>query len=441
MASDIQAVAADAPIQPASLSRLSSIPWHSLFAGGTVVVLGAAASNGLSFLFSFWMARVLRPEDFATLTACMSLLVVVTIPGATLQLINARYTAMWAQTDPSRARAVAARLSQFAVGIGIVLGVAMLLLARPAATYLRLPSPMPLLLVAAILLTSFCGPTLRGRLQGLHRFGAFSVAVTSEYAVRVLVAIVLVAAGLREAGALGGILMGGIATAGAAWWLGRDCRSTGKLAAVPWAEVIRWTIPAILVQCAMSLLLYVDTLLAKHFFSPLVAGEYAGLATTARMLAYASGALGAFVFPIAAQRQRHGHGRVVMHAALALVLCMDVAFVIIAYVDPTLLMHLIVGSQYDQVSGYLAPLALALGAYGIVSLLITYMLATATRLFWVPLVAAPILEVLLLSVFHGTLIDFIRSIDAVLLASLAILAYVYCLPMGRGRMVAEEWNA
>lgn len=429
MATDIQAVTSDMPVEAATLQQVThAIPWRRLLAGGTLTVVGAAASNLLSFLFSFSMARVLRPEEFATLTACMSLLVVAAIPGATLQLVSARYTALWEHRDPARAHSLATQTSRIALALGLGFGAIVLAFAHALAAYLRLQSTMPLLVVAAILLTSFVGPALRGRLQGLHRFGQFATASSIEFAVRAAAGIVLVIAGLREAGALGAILMGSIASAGIAWWFARDANVTGRLATVPWGRVLRWALPAVLVQCSLSVLLYLDTLLAKHYFSPTLAGQYAGLATCARVLVYASGALASFLFPVAARGQHGRHGRLVSHLTIGMVLCMELALLGICYADPELVMHAVVGSQYDAVSRYLAPLALALGAYGLLSMIITYLLATAARHFWIPLLAAPLAEGLLMALFHNTLVDYIHAIDAVMLVALAFLACAYFVP-------------
>jgi hypothetical protein len=85
-----------------------------------------------------------------------------------------------------------------------------------------------------------------------------------------------------------------------------------------------------------------------------------------------------------------------------------------------------VGEQYVAVSALLAPLAVALAAYAIVNLLVSYLLATTDRAFLVPLLAAPVAEALLFSLFHRSLGDFVHALDAVMLATALILFGLYC---------------
>ncbi|MGI8551227.1 MAG: hypothetical protein ACR2PL_10660, partial [Dehalococcoidia bacterium] len=186
-----------------------------------------------------------------------------------------------------------------------------------------------------------------------------------------------------------------------------------------------------------------DTLLAKHFFTPADAGSYAGVATTARVLVYASTALASFLFPVVARGHgdgEHGHARLVSHAVLGLVVFVNVVLLTVCYVQPDLVLRLVVGSQYEAVGSLLGPLALALSAYAVLSVLITYLLATATRLFWVPLLAAPCAETVLILLHHQTLLDFIHSIDIVMLVTLAIVAYIYCLPTRQAPSLVQEWE-
>jgi len=121
----------------------------------------------------------LRPEDFATVTAALSLLVIVTIPAATLQFVAARYCAIWGQTQPGRVVELAHHLGRFALGVGITLALCVVGFAGPIASYLRIPSPLPVLIVASVLACSFVGPVYRGLLQGHHRFGLFALASSS----------------------------------------------------------------------------------------------------------------------------------------------------------------------------------------------------------------------------------------------------------------------
>jgi O-antigen/teichoic acid export membrane protein len=423
-------VATDIQVKAPQLAAVApAIAWRKLLAGGTVTVVGALATNILSFLFSFGTARLLRPEDFATVTAALSLLVMVTVPATTLQLVAARYSAIWGQEQPALAGALARRLGRVALVVGFALALGVAGFSGPLAQYLKLPTALPVLIVSGVLACSFVGPVYRGLLQGHHRFGLFALASSSEFAVRLVVGLVLVVFGLREAGALLGVMVGAAAAAWLAWWFSTQVTETADDVSVPWRRVLRWAVPTLLVQAALASLLFQDTLLAKHFFSPADAGAYAGLATSARVLVYASGALTSFLFPVVART--HGIGRqsrLITNVTLGILACVEATILAVYALRPELVMHILVGGQYETAQGYLPQLALALAAFGAVSVLASYFLAAGHRAFLLPLLAAPIVEGILMALFHTSLGEFVHTVDAVMLGTLAVLLVIYLKP-------------
>jgi len=411
--------------QPVAAVAPPPIAWRKLLGGGTIVVVGSAATNVLSFLFSFVVARLLKPEDYSTVTACLSLLVVVTVPAATLQLVAARYAAIWHESA-AMVHTLARWLARIALCLGVLLAVGLVALSAFFTRYLHLPNALPLYLVSGVLLCSFVGPVYRGLLQGLHHFGRYAIASASEFAVRLLAAVSLVLLGWHEAGALGGVLLGAAGGAVLAWSLARQLAGASELKPIPARAIARWAMPTLLVQVALSALVFQDTLLAKHFFSPADAGSYAGLATTARVLFYVSGALSAFLFPVVARMHTHGgQSRLISHLTVGLVALVEVVLVLGFVVAPRFALHLVVGSQYEAVSTYLPAIAVALAAYAVINVLVSYLLATGNRAFLIPLLVAPVAEGLLMTVYHQSLGEFVHTLDAVMLGTLAVMAWIY----------------
>ena len=432
-------MAADVGAQPRPIARVApTIPWRKLVTGGTAIMVGSAASNVLSFLFTLVVARLLKPEAYATVTACLSLLVVGAIPAGTLQLIAARYSAIWWEVDRARAQQLTRWLCRLGLGLGGTVAIGVGLFAGPLDRYLNLNTPLPLLLTALILLGSFLAPVFRGVLQGQHHFTLYAIATTSEFVVRLACGAAFVVAGWHELGALGGVLCGVGAAAAIAWLFGRDRQRLSIRATIPWMSVLRWSIPTFLVQATLAAILFQDTLLAKHFFPPTMAGAYAGLATTARVLVYISGALATILFPVVARmHSTGGQSRLITHMTLGLVAGIQIVLLAVYARVPGLVLHVVVGNQYGAVSPYLPALAVALSAYSIITILSSYLLATANRRFWLPFVATPIVQGVLMTVFHHSLPEFIGAFDVVMLAALALLLAIYLWP-GDQQSIREQ---
>ncbi|MCL4541203.1 MAG: oligosaccharide flippase family protein, partial [Chloroflexi bacterium] len=290
--------AVSTPIASVRGSRSASphLSLRSLFSGGVALVVGTAAGNILSLVFSLMSARLIAPANYATLTACLSLLVVAAVPAAALQLATASYTA-----DPhlssAQSSGVRRTLLRGGVMFGAGLGVLALLGSAPLGSFLHLPSLIPLWLTAVILGASFIGPVYQGSLQGAHRFAALALVMSSAFAIRVVAAALLLVLGTGEVGALTGVLLG---TVGSALLGGILCRSTETVHSdetLPLRELARTLFPTFIMQLSLTSMLFIDTLLSKHFFTPATVGAYAGLATTARILAYLPGALSVLLFP------------------------------------------------------------------------------------------------------------------------------------------------
>lgn len=408
---------------------------RKLIGGGSAVIVGSIANNILSFLFSFVIARLLRPTDYATFTACLSLLVVVGVPAGTLQLITARYIAMWEHGQPKQAAALTRSLGRLALIFGATLSVMLILAAGLVAGYLKLNSLLPIVAVSGILLCSFLGPVYRGVLQGQHRFGQFAIVSACEYAFRLALGTLLVVLGWHAEGALGGVLLGVVSGAALGWWYCRGVVRVGGRSHFPWQAVLRWAMPTLLVQAALSALLFQDTLWAKHFFSDADAGAYAGLATAARLLVYVSGALSTFLFPIVARA--HGAGRrsrLIPNITLALTVFGEVVLLAGITEWPTLVLRVIVGNQYIAVSAFLPPLAGALAAYAVIGLLVSYLLATGNRLFWLPVLVAPVAQAALMWTFHTSLAAYVHTMDGVMGVTMVILLVIYALPHRTARL-------
>ncbi|MCL4543451.1 MAG: oligosaccharide flippase family protein [Chloroflexi bacterium] len=434
------ATAAEVDLTPPlrTAAKTASIPWRRLVNGGILIVAGAGGANVLSFLFSYFTAHLLLPADYATVTACLSLFVVVAVPAGTLQLVAAKYAAEW-EHEPGQVAALRAVLVRIALTLGITIGTVVFAVSGRIATFLQISSPLPVWIIAAVLALSFVSPVYRGLLQGFHLFGRFAVSNVVEYLTRVVLAVVLIVGGLKEIGALGAILCGVIAGAALAWWLLREHTRGVQRVAFPQRDLVRAFIPTLLMQFALTAMLFIDTLLAKHFFPPALAGLYAGLATVARILFYLPGALTTFLFPVVARLQHdHAQRRVVSNITLAIVALADLVLLIIYMLFPHEVILVVVGAKYLSDSPYLVLLSVALGAYAVVSLIANYLLATNNRLFVIPLLLAPAAEVLLMTLFHSSLKQFVATLDAVMLSMLVCMLVLYFRSGGTAPQTKHE---
>ena len=130
---------------------------------------GVVVGNLGHYLFQMYMSRNLGAEDFGALNSLLSLLALISIPSGTILLVTARQVAeLNLQYDAIGAF--------FRVMLGRVFVCAAFCLVRSAllswhiSKFLRLSSPTPVLILAAVVVVTLITSTGLGVLQGLRKF-------------------------------------------------------------------------------------------------------------------------------------------------------------------------------------------------------------------------------------------------------------------------------
>jgi O-antigen/teichoic acid export membrane protein len=115
-------------------------------------------------------ARWLGPEDYGVVAAMLAVMVIVTIPSFSLQVIVAREIAQ-APGDEPTAAVLAVRCRQ-AIVLGLGLTALACVLSPWIRDWLNLPSVWPVVITATVSVPLLLTTVLRGALQGRHRYGA-----------------------------------------------------------------------------------------------------------------------------------------------------------------------------------------------------------------------------------------------------------------------------
>src|SRR5580658_8044414 len=164
--SDESAVSVDETSTRAS-SRNKTLKTQLL--GGSLTLLAGSGLVGVTnLLYNVITARLLGPTGFAHATAVYTLLMLMSGITLSFQVVCAKYVAK--STSPESRAPVFATLHQRSWLAGIAIGFLLFLLKGPLASYLNLPDPFLISLLA--LGTAFYIPlgVRRGYIQGIHAF-------------------------------------------------------------------------------------------------------------------------------------------------------------------------------------------------------------------------------------------------------------------------------
>src|SRR5712672_2005857 len=171
-----------------------------LFSGSLTLLAGSGLVGVTNLVYNVATARLLGPSGFAHATAVYTILMLVSGITLSFQVVCAKYVAKSA--SPEDRASVFASLHQRSWVAGISIGLLLFVVEQPLTSYLNLPDPVLISLLA--LGTAFYVPlgVRRGYIQGIHSFGPLAVNFMLEGVVRLGGAFLLISIGLGVRGAV-----------------------------------------------------------------------------------------------------------------------------------------------------------------------------------------------------------------------------------------------
>ena len=368
--------------------------------GGLYLFIATFVANVLGYGYQVVMARLLRPEEYAVLTALFGILILESISSQVIQSATAKLAAQYRARDEEAALHAFVRRWAVRVGGGAAaVGLLVALLSGAIAGALALPA----LSVTLLGLTLFLALVFTfglGLLQGLARFVWMGTALIAQAGARLAVGVVLVLAGLGVDGAFTG------AMAAIALSLGvlavplvplfRAARgSTVKHELGP-AETRFFALSAV-VLLAYAALTNIDAVLARSLLRPEDSGAYAGAITMGKIVLFAPIAIGFLLLERTARAHARGEDTDrALYLALAFVLATS-GLVALAYILlPEFLVPIVVGSQYPETAKIVGTYGVAALANALLNLWISYFIGRGEMRVGLLLAVAVVAEILLL---------------------------------------------
>jgi O-antigen/teichoic acid export membrane protein len=333
--------------------------------GALYLFIAIAIANVLGYGYQVVMARLLRPEEFAVLTALFGILILESISSQVIQAATAKLAAQYRARDEEAALHAFVRRWSVRVGAGAAaVGLLVVLLSNAIASALALPA----ISVALLGLTLFLALVFTfglGLLQGLARFVWMGSALAAQAGGRLAVGVALVLAGLGVDGAFTGataaIAISLLVLAVPLLPLFRAARRSVVVHELAAAETRFFALSAV-VLLGYAALTNIDAVLARSLLRPEDAGAYAGAITMGKIVLFAPMAIGFLLLERTARAHARGEDTDrALYLALAFVLATS-GLVAVAYIlVPEFLVPLVVGSQYPDT-------AKVVGTYGVAAL-------------------------------------------------------------------------
>lgn len=374
-----------------------------IVSGSMILLSGSSMTVGTNLLYNIVVARFLGPRGFGQATVVYTLLTLLSAVTLSLQIVS---TKVVAQQKTAEGKAAVYRLfHRTGWGFGILVAIALVAFRHPISSYLNLPDPVlvALLAVGAAFYVPL-GPR-RGYIQGSYGFRGLALNLILEGAMRLGGSFTLILCGFGVRGVI-------IANSAAivVVYLAIPPKLRGKASnPLDFHYALRETAQAVVFYSGQMLIGNAGIVMVNHFFQAHEAGLYAAVAMVGRVIFTMSAAVVNTTFPlVAGTNEEERRDLRVIATSLLLVLASGAALAPALWIAPPWLWTKLFGSGFQIAGRYDLSYLLALYAatmviYCLSSVIITFEMSyKIANTSWIQLAFSGVL-VAGICLFHSSL--------------------------------------
>ena len=368
-----------------------------------IIVGGSLLANIFNYLYHFLISRRLGPEDYGTLATLAAGAMIFGVFGNTIGIVAMQDTAkLWATRHVQRVAPFARAVAPAALGAALTIAAIALGAGLLAGPYLHIVRPALWLAFASYLGLAIFSAFFRGAAQGAHRFGLFAGSLILEMLVKLVSALIMVAAGLAVLGAIGGFVVGAfVGLLVVALPIAGPRGDSDPKGEHDHLELGSRAMSLLWLSICVLLLLFMDQLFAKHHLAAAQAGFYGAAGTIARTIPFGVGMIALVMAPKAAAGLHVGSD--MLRRLLALTFGAGAALAIagfaIAALAPAQLLSITYGPSFAQAQYLLREYAGAEALFALDALGVAYLQAVGSYRITTALVAAVVAEAAIMALF------------------------------------------
>jgi O-antigen/teichoic acid export membrane protein len=361
---------------------------HHIGSKEGLTYVAATAIVGVSnFAFHVLVSRQLGPSDYGAISALLSVVTFLSIPLLALQAAVVQEVV---GTDETRTS-----LGSLLRGTAwAALGATALLAAWApfVASFLALGSVLPVIILSLWLTPSIGTPVLSGVLIAKLRFTTVAYALTLGAFVRLFFTAMFGAVGVGINGPIIATVLGATTVMAilAAAVLPASRRT--HVDPRPHRQPLRITAATVwhtlLALGGYSLLVGIDTILARHYMDPNTAGLYASAGTAGRIALFLPMAVTTLAFPRFVANRAHPNGRRDLFLSAVIIGCIGLLAAAVMFAVPHLVIAVLFGPRFQAAAPELRVLGIEAAMLGLVSLFTYYHLSRRSPAAATPAIAA-----------------------------------------------------
>jgi O-antigen/teichoic acid export membrane protein len=426
------------------MNFLSKLIKHELITGSAYIFAGSIFANFLAFLLNLFLARQLSYVDYGIFASLLSIITLAAIPGNSINTIIVKFASDYhSKNEPDKLRILYEKSFKFITLFSSLIVLSFIIFSPIIKDFLHLDNIFYAIVVGLCVAAGYMQILNQAFLQGLTKFGFLSVTGVLSNVIKLLVGIAFVYLGLRAFSGLWAMIFMGlgafmialiplrfifsrntdvdaVAGTGANPSAGADVHISTK-------EVLRYALPVFITVLFMTSFTSSDVILVKHFYSPQLAGFYAGLSLIGKVIFYFTGPISMVMFPLLIRRKNLGKKiNNLFYLSLLLVLIPSLAITGFYFVYPRFVVNLFLGGRdYLQIAKFAGLFGINLTIFSLINICVSFFLSLNKTKIALLVVAAALIQIFLIYIFHSNFYQVITVSISVSLVLLIVLMSYY----------------
>lgn len=373
---------------------------RDFIASSLIMIVGSNIYNVGQFIFHLLLARFLGKVGYGDLAVVISILGIIAIlqQGFAVSIVKH----ITAGKDDFEVKGFIKWIISNTLLSCLVILLVFGVLGYPLQFYLKFSNPSLVFWIGPIAALLIFATTTRAILQGLLKFGQFSISLTVEIISRIAVLLGLAVFDFKIFAASASILLSySISSLLNYLLLKKDLRG---VAAKRMPGFFSYSFSAFISGLSLTSLYSMDLILVKAFFSGEEAGLYAAISVLGRIIFFGITPFTQTMFPLVSKRSEQKLDYLSLFFATCLIIIFIALFCeMVFYFIPNFLVNILYGSQYTDISSYLWKYGIFTGLLGISYHIVQFYLALGKKeAVWI-MVASAIIQIALILVYHSSL--------------------------------------
>lgn len=420
-----------------SSTQASNTLRKKIVSGSVTLLSGSALVTGINLGYNILVAKFLGPTGFGHATVVYTILTLISAITLSFQILSAKVVAK--QDVLAEKIAVYRYLHRASWVWGIFASCLLFSFRQDITSYLRLPSPTLIMLLAvgaAFYIPLGCR---RGYVQGAYGFRKLATNLVLEGGTRLAGSLLMIAVGFG----VEGVVVANAAAMAVAWLSIAPEKAEKAPNPLHLQEAVKELTQTLVFFSGQVLINNSDIVLVKHFFPPTTAGIYAAVAMVGRVIFSFSTAVVNSMFPVVAgSREQDRKSLTLISTSLLLVLAIGGVMTVALRLTPAVAWTTLFGAGFRLTGPHPLPYLLSLYAvstviYSLSAVVIAYEMSyKISGASWVQLVFSG-LVIGGICRFHASLTQVVMVQVVLMLALLVVVAVPFVWTTLRNANLSE----